>query len=307
MTTSESQRSAPAVDAMSLADVPIRPPRRTRTRASVIAILLVCAYALQSLVRNPAMHWHVVGHYLFSVDILKGIEVTLLLTFATMLLSLLIGGLLARMRISGSPVLRTISTAYVWTFRALPVLVVLVVFFNLALFYPHLTIGVPFGHAFISIRSQTVVTPMIAAIAAFTLNESAYASEILRASILAIDKGQWEAAAAIGMPRRRAFRRIILPQAIRIATPPLANDTINVLKGTALVAFIGVSDLLYSAQQIYQINFEVVPLLIVVTIWYVILVGILTGFQYMLERRMARKGIWAPRSRTVARIVERAT
>lgn len=121
-----------------------------------------------------------------------------------------------------------------------------------------------------------------------SLQQAAYTSEVIRASILGVPRGQVEAAESLGMTGSRAMRRIVLPQALRTAVPPVANDTINLLKATALVAFISVSDLLYSAQQIYSQNFKVIPLLIVATIWYVAVVSVLSLGQWLLERRLAR-------------------
>ncbi|WP_237710952.1 amino acid ABC transporter permease [Saccharopolyspora spinosa] len=122
---------------------------------------------------------------------------------------------------------------------------------------------------------------------AFALNEGAYSSEILRASILSVPRGQEEAAVALGMTKARVYRRVVLPQAIRIAIPPIFNNLINMLKGTSIVAFIGVFDLMYTVQSIYQISYEIAPLLVVATIWYLVVVTILTFVQSALESKFA--------------------
>jgi polar amino acid transport system permease protein len=167
-----------------------------------------------------------------------------------------------------------------------PLLVLLILCYNLSLIYPHLGLGLPFGTQFFTVKTQTLVDPMVAAIAAFGLQQAAYTSEVLRASILSVPAGQREAAVALGMTNVRTLRRVVFPQAMRVAIPPIANETINLLKSTSLVAFISVPDLLYSVQQIYSSTFQVVPLLLVASIWYMVIVSLLSVGQFFLERWM---------------------
>jgi len=177
---------------------------------------------------------------------------------------------------------------FVWLFRAIPVLVLLVLVNNIALLYPTLGIGIPFGPLLWEMDARALVPAFVVAVIALSLNEAANAAEIFRASILSIDRGQWEASTALGMKRSRIYLRVVLPQATKVAIPPLTNDAINMMKNTSLVAFIALSDLLYTAQTIYAMNYQVFPLLMVVSIWYVILVSILTVVQTYIERRLAR-------------------
>jgi polar amino acid transport system permease protein len=120
------------------------------------------------------------------------------------------------------------------------------------------------------------------------LNEAAYMSEIARAGLLSVGPGQQEAAAALGMPRGLAMRRVVLPQAMRVIIPPTGNETISMLKTTSLVATIGISDLLGSAQLIYGGNSLQIPLLATASIWYLIMTSVLSVGQYFLEKRYAR-------------------
>ncbi|MEU9888702.1 amino acid ABC transporter permease [Sphaerisporangium sp. NPDC051011] len=253
--------------------------------AAVLASLVIIDF-VQSFARNKVVGWSVVGDYLFDHRILEGVGRTIGLTFVSMALALVIAVIIAIMRLSENAALRRIASGYVWFFRSMPILVLLIVTFNLALIYPEVTIGIPGGPTLFSASTNDLITPYWAAVMAFSINESSYASEILRTSILAVAKGQTEAGMALAMNSRRIYARIILPQAIRIAVPPLGNETIKMLKETSLVAFISVFDLMYTVQSIYQVNYKIFPLLMVATIWYIVLVSILSLIQAAVERRL---------------------
>lgn len=234
------------------------------------------------------MDWGVIGEYMLHPRILAGVWMTIQLTFVSLFFGFLIGLLVAVLRLSFSPVLRAIGAVFVWLFRAIPVLVLLVLVNNAALLYPTLDIGIPFGPVFWSADMRSFVPAFVVAIIALAVNEAANAAEIFRASILSIDRGQWEASTALGMARSRVYRRIILPQATKVAVPPLTNNAINMMKNTSLVAFIAIPDLLYTAQSIYAMNYKVFPLLMVVCFWYIVLVTALTVVQTYIERRFER-------------------
>ena len=268
------------------AKVPVRSRRRVGYWVVGLLVCLCTGLVISSLVADKAMQWSVVGSYLFSGQILHGVEITCELTLYSMVLAELIAIPIALFRLSGNAFLRVVGYVYVWIFRSIPLLVLLIVWFNFSLFYPRVGLGIPFGPVFISVSTRQVITAMVAAVAALGLNEAAYSSEILRSSIKAISTGQRDAATALGMSSFVMFRRIIFPQAVKIAVPPLGNQTIGMVKSTALVAFIAVPDLLYAAQTIYAVNYEIVPLLIVATIWYLVIVTVLTGLQSLIERRM---------------------
>lgn len=248
------------------------------------ALLLVGAAVLRSVTTNPRFGWDVVNTYLRDVSIGRGVVVTLELTAICMAVGALLGIVLAVMRLSVNPVVRSAAFLYVSFFRGTPVLVQLLFWYNLAALYPQLTFGIP-G---VSLDANQLITPMFAAILGLGLNEAAYMSEIVRAGILSVDHGQGEAAGALGLTRMQTMRRVVLPQAMRVIIPPSGNETIGMLKTTALVSVLAVPDLLYSAQILYSRNFQTIPLLIVASIWYLVVTTVLTTGQFYIERRFSR-------------------
>ena len=251
---------------------------------SAAVVVLIGLAALRSVIENPRFGWSVVGDYLQDASIARGLVVTLELTVACMAIGIVLGAILAVMRLSVNPVVRSAAYLYVSFFRGTPVLVQLLFWYNLAALYPVLSFGIP-G---VALNANHLITPMMAAILGLGLNEAAYQSEIVRAGILSVDHGQMEAAEALGMTRMQAMRRIVLPQAMRVIIPPTGNETIGMLKSTALVSVLAVPDLLYSAQVIYSRNFQTIPLLIVASIWYLVVTSVLTVGQFYLERHFAR-------------------
>lgn len=173
-------------------------------------------------------------------------------------------------------------------FRGIPPLVQLIFWFNLAYLLPRISIGVPLGPSLLSWDTNEVITPFTAAVIGLSLVESAYLAEIIRAGVLGVDHGQREAARAMGFTPMQTFFRIVLPQAMRTIIPPSGSQFISVLKGTALVSVIAMSDLLHAVQVIYNRTYQIVPLLLVACIWYLVLVTLLTAGQRRLERHFAR-------------------
>jgi polar amino acid transport system permease protein len=168
------------------------------------------------------------------------------------------------------------------------VLVQILLWNNIAALYPSVGLGIPFGPSFVHLDANTVITPFVAAMLALGLNEGAYMSEIVRAGIISVDEGQIDAAHALGMTRLKTMRRIVLPQAMRVIIPPTGNETISMLKTSALVSVIAITDLLYSVQLIYAQNFKQIPLLIVASLWYLFFTTILSIGQYYIERHYGR-------------------
>jgi polar amino acid transport system permease protein len=265
---------------------PIPPWHPSWWIGGAILLALVAGF-VHVLATNANMRWNVVAAYLFHPEILAGLGRTLLLTALAMVIGLAIGMILAIMRLSKNPVFQGFSWAWIWFFRGVPPLVQLIFWYNLALLFPTLSLGVPFGPELVSWDTNTLITPFSAAILGLSLTESAYAAEMIRAGIQAVSVGQSEAAASLGMTRAQALRRIILPQALRIVIPPIGNDTISMLKFTSLVSVLALPDLLYSAQMIYSRTYQTIPLLIVATIWYLALATILTAIEHRIERRLA--------------------
>jgi polar amino acid transport system permease protein len=252
-----------------------------------LALTIFAVVFLQVLVTNKNMQWRVVAEYMFSPAILSGLGMTLLLTVLAMVLGLAIGVVLAIMRLSASSVFQSVSWAWIWFFRGVPPLVQMIFWYNLALLLPEISIGIPFdGPKLLSWNTNELITPFSAAIMGLAFTESAYAAEMIRAGIQAINAGQTEAAATLGMTRGQALRRIVLPQALRIVIPPIGNDTISMLKFTSLVSVLALPDLLYSAQMVYARTYQTVPLLLVATIWYLVLTTVLTMVEHAVEHRL---------------------
>lgn len=257
------------------------------------ALLLVLTAAIvHALITNPGFEWDVVADYMFAPEILDGLIVTIYLVAASMAIAIVLGIVLGVMRLSRNRAAYLVSSAYVWFFRGTPVLVQLIFWYNLATLYPKLSLGIPFGGpSFLAVKSNTVMTPIVAAILGLSLNEAAYYAEIVRGGILSVDAGQTLAAKALGFRPVQIVRRIVLPQAMRAIVPPTGNQIIAMLKYSALASVIAVQELLHSAQSIYNANFETIPLLIVASLWYLVLVTVLSIGQRYLERHFARGAV----------------
>lgn len=248
--------------------------------AVVLATVVMLVWSLAS---NQNMQWDVIGEYLFGPQILLGLLRTLGLTILAMIAGILLGTVLALMRLSSNRVLSGSSTLFVGFFRGTPLLVQIIFWFNLSLLFPVISFGGNF-----SINANALITPFVASLLALGLNEAAYMSEIVRAGILSVEPGQYEAAQTIGLSRGATTRRVVLPQAMRVIIPPTGNQVIGMLKSTSLVSVIAYPELLYSAQLIYSRTYETIPLLIVVSIWYLVASTILSYLQGHLERRFSR-------------------
>lgn len=263
---------------------------------SALIMLVLASMIVHALFTNQAFGWAIFGKFLFSSQILVGLQNTLVLTVAAMLIGVLLGTLLASMRMSENPVLSTTAGAYLWFFRGTPVLVQLIFWYNLSALYPTLSLGIPFGPAFAGVTTNAVVNVWVAAILGLGLNEAAYMAEIIRGGLLSVGQGQTEAAKALGMSSGLMFRRIILRQALRIIVPPTGNQFIGMLKGTSLVSVIALPELLYTAQIIYSANFQTIPLLVTASIWYLVVTTVLSVGQMFIEKYYGRGSVTSQRS-----------
>ncbi|RKP57729.1 amino acid ABC transporter permease [Pararobbsia silviterrae] len=255
--------------------------------AAAVLLIMLAGFGV-SMVTNPRFKWHLVAEFLTNASIIEGLLTTIWLTVAAMAIGIVLGTLVALMRISANPVLNTVASGYVWFFRGTPVLVQLIFWYNLSALYPHLTLGFPFGPALGVFETNKVISVYIAALLGLGLNEGAYMAEIVRSGLAAVPHGQREAAEALGMSRFRVMSRVILPQAMRVIVPPTGNQLIGMLKTTSLVSVIAMEELLYSAQLIYTANFQTIPLLIVASIWYIVLTTVLSIGQSFLERHFGK-------------------
>lgn len=252
-----------------------------------LVILIFIAMLVHLLVTSDTIQWHVVGHYFTEHSILVGVWRTIQLTVIGMAIGIVLGVILAVMRLSNSLLLNATASAYLWFFRGTPLLVQILFWFNLHSFIPRISVGVPFGPSFASWDANSL-SAFTTATLALGLNQGAYMCEIVRAGIISVDQGQLEAALTLGMTRSRAMRRIVLPQAMRIIIPPTGNHAIALLKDSSLVSVIALTELLYSVQIIYANNFEVIPLLIVASLWYLLMTTVTSIGQYYLERHFGR-------------------
>ncbi|MCR4268080.1 amino acid ABC transporter permease [Nitratireductor sp. ZSWI3] len=237
---------------------------------------------------NENFGWPVVGQYFFDPTVVQGLYVSLGLTVIAMALGIALGLVLAVARMSSDPLASTLSAWFVWFFRGTPLLVQLIFWYNMSTLFPTLSIAIPFGPTLASWDTNSVITPMTAAIAGLALNEAAYMAEIIRGGLLSVDRGQAETAEAFGMTRMRALWRIIIPQAMRSIVPPTGNQLISMIKATSLVSVIAMADLLYSVQSIYNRTFEIIPMLLVAVIWYLLITSILNVGQGYIERYYSR-------------------
>jgi polar amino acid transport system permease protein len=273
--------------------VPLRHPGRWVSAAVllVLAAMLVHSLAFSTVERSgkrqQRFEWNIVGQYLFSGRVLRGLEVTLELTVMAMGIGIVLGILLAVMRLSPNPVMTTVSWLYIWFFRGTPVLVQLLFWYNIAYIFPEFALGVPFGPSFVTVNLNSIPVFLIAGIG-LGLNEGAYMAEIVRAGIISVDEGQVEAAQSVGMRRVQTLRLVVLPQAMRLIIPPTGNEVISMLKTSSLASVITVIELLGAVQQIYAVNYETIPLLMVASIWYLAVTSVLTVGQFFIERRYSR-------------------
>ncbi len=278
-------------DSVELIDA--KPVPRPGRWASAVVVAILAAMALHALITNKNFQWPVVAQWLFSASIMQGVLFTIILTVLAMLVGTALAITMAIMRQSVNPVLRWVAMAYIWFFRGTPIYTQLIFWSLLPTLYPTLSFGVPFLGSLwgweITFDTATYFTPFWMAFIGLGLNEGAYLAEIMRAGLLSVPKGQWEAATALGMPRATIFRRIILPQAMRVIVPPIGNETISMLKTTSLVSAIPFTlELTFIARQRGQATFAPVPLLIAAAIWYLVITSLLMWIQSFIEKHFGK-------------------
>ena len=290
------------------------PPAETFVRrrhpirfVSGLICVVLLAMLVHALVWNPRFQWDVVGDYIFSSRILDGVAYTVKLTLLGLVIQLVLGVVVALMRLSANPIVYMVSTLYVWFFRGTPLLVQLLFWYNVAALYPRLSLGIPFGPEFGSWDSNDLLPKLLVVLIGLGLHETAYTAEIVRAGILAVSRGQTEAALSVGMTSAQAYRHVVVPQALKIVIPPLGNSAIALLKITSLASVISIPELSGTAEEIYSANFQPIPLLIVVSLWYLALSTTLTLIVGAAERALGTTGnrsgrpspLWLSRSRSL--------
>ncbi|WLS79512.1 amino acid ABC transporter permease [Erwinia pyri] len=253
-----------------------------------VVVLLLLAAAVSSMVHNPRFEWQVIADSFTQDSILQGVLMTLQLTAISVILGFTGGTVLALMRLSSNPVLVSVSWAYTWFFRGVPMLVQLFLWYNIAALYPEISLSLPGVGELWSTSANSLISPFSAAVIALVMHQAAYAAEIVRAGIQSVGNGQLEAAKALGYRPAEIFRYTVLPQAMRAILPPAGNEIIGQLKTTAVVSVIALQDVLFSAQIIYQRTYQVIPLLLVATLWYLLMTSVLSVGQFYVERYFAR-------------------
>ncbi|MET3452663.1 amino acid ABC transporter permease [Curtobacterium sp. 1544] len=270
--------------------VPLRHPLRWIAAAIVLVVLL---NFVETLFTNEQWGWPAVGKWLFSPAILTGLQLTLVATALSAVISFAGGVVVAIARLSRNPVLSGLAWGYVWLFRSVPLILVLVFLYNLGSLYPTIGIGVPFGPQ-LEVPTANVLGDLAIGVIGLSLSEIAYASEIVRAGVLAVDHGQHEAAQALGLPRRRQFVRVILPQALRSIVPAFVNQIVGLLKASSLLFYVSLLDLFGVVQNLSSTYpTDIVPLLVVATLWYLALTSAVSVVQYYVERWTARGSVRA--------------
>uniref|UniRef100_A0AAU3I4Y2 Histidine/lysine/arginine/ornithine transport system permease protein HisM n=1 Tax=Streptomyces sp. NBC_01393 TaxID=2903851 RepID=A0AAU3I4Y2_9ACTN len=259
--------------------IPVRHYGRYVSAVIAIALLVSVIYAFS----QGQINWGAIPDYFFDQRVIDGVLKTLLLTFLSMVIGIGGGILLAVMRLSKNPVTSSIAWFYIWFFRGTPVLVQLVVWFNLGLVFTYINLGPIYKDYW-----SSFMTPLLTALLGLGLNEAAYMAEICRAGLLSVDEGQTEASQALGMSHSKTLRRIVIPQAMRVIVPPTGNEVINMLKTTSLVAVIQYSELFRVTQDIGQTSGAPVEMLFLAAAWYLLLTSVFSVGQYYLERYYAR-------------------
>jgi polar amino acid transport system permease protein len=271
--------------------VPVKAVKLRHPWRNVFAVVLVLIFALFVIdaAQREAYDWPVVAQYLFDRRVSAAALVTLELTVLSMIIAIVLGVILAIMRLSPNPVVKSVAWFYLWIFRGTPVYVQLVFWGLIAIIYKTIDVGLPFTEPWLSFDTNDLIGAFWLAVIGLSLNEAAYMAEIVRAGLLSVDKGQDEAATALGMSWSQTMRRVILPQAMRVIIPPTGNEVISMLKTTSLVTAIPLTTELYSrTRDISAETFNPIPLLIVASIWYLFFTSVLMIGQYYLEKRFAR-------------------
>ncbi|MEU0780902.1 amino acid ABC transporter permease [Streptomyces sp. NPDC006173] len=263
----------------SIKAIPVRHYGRWVSAVVVVVLLVALGYAFS----QGNIQWHTVGDQLFVSSVVQGAGRTLLISVLAMIVGVVLGIILAVMRLSKNPVTSTVAWLYIWFFRGTPVYVQLLLWFNLALIFPVLNLGPIYKN-----EMTDVMTPFMCALLGLGLNEAAYMAEICRAGLLAVDEGQTEASHALGMSHTKTLFRIVIPQAMRVIVPPTGNEFINMLKTSSLVYAVTYNELLRSTSAIGSTSYAVMEMLFVASIWYLAMTSVFSVFQYYLERYYAR-------------------
>ena len=266
--------------------VPLRHPWRWVSAGLLVLVLGAFVYSLWA---SPNVNHSIIDQYLFSPKVMMAAVLTVVLTIVAMFFGTVLAIIFAVMNLSKNPVLRWVAKGYVGFFRGTPLLLQIVFWGYLGIIYPRIEVIVPFTDIVLfSEATSNVFTAIVAGLIALSLNEGAYAAEIVRAGILSVDSGQAEAAKSLGMSSGYTLRRIVLPQAMRVIIPPMGNEFISMLKSTSLLQVVAVMELYARTSQISSQNLAQVELLVVAGFWYLVMTGVLSIPQSYLEKKFGR-------------------
>jgi polar amino acid transport system permease protein len=269
--------------------VPVRRPGRW---IAAFLVLVFSASFVRFVIADSAMKWNVIGQYLFDPRVLDAVVRVIYLSALAMGIGVILGVILAVMRLSPNPILKSVSWVYIFVFRGTPLLVQITFWYNIAALFPAphhvIDIGIPFGPVLVHPNANALITIFLAALLGLSFNEGAYMAEIVRAGIISVPEGQSEAAASLGMSRMQIMRRIVLPQAMRVILPPTGNEFISMLKNTSLASAIAFAEIYFVTEDIAAVNFDVPQMLMVGSIWYLALTSVAYVGQYFLERNVSQ-------------------
>ncbi len=250
-------------------------------------VVVIVGWVILSFVISGVFDFATVARYLFGPQIWAGLWGTVSLATLSTAIALVLGTLVALMRISSNRVLSGVAAAYVFFFRGTPMLVQLLIwFYAIPRMIGQVRIGIPFTDVvWVDQPASVFFTPFVAGLFALSLAETGYMAEVVRSGILGVDQGQRDAATALGLPRRKITTQIVLVQAFRIILPSAGNQYIMMIKNTSLAYTIGYMELLLTVSRIYYSNFKYLELLLVAAFWYLVLTALITFLQQFLERK----------------------
>jgi len=299
MTQLDEKMDAGAARPEPIKAVPVRHPGRW---FAVAVLALLTAMFVHMLVTNKAFQWSFMVNHMFRPPVIAGVRGTILLTISSMAIGVALGVLIAVFRLSPNPILSKAAWVYTWFFRAVPRLVLCILFGNLGILLPQIGIGLPFdeqiGKLFgindldakiFNLDGRTLLSGFVAGMLALSLSEAAYMAEIVRAGIQSVDPGQFEAAEALGLTRNQTLQRILLPQAMRVIVPPTGNETIAMVKDTSLLIAMSITtELFFQTQAIGTRTLQIMPAYVAAVLWYLVVCSVLMVGQSRLERYYGR-------------------
>ncbi|MCC7163827.1 MAG: amino acid ABC transporter permease [Anaerolineae bacterium] len=270
----------------SASDFVVVRPFPWRSWVELIFVILVVGWVLFAAVRSGVVSLPIIAQFLLGEGMLIAVVNTLILATLGTVIALVLGIGVALLRVGPDPVLSRLAAAYVYFFRGVPMLIQILFWFNaLPVMIRVLYIEVPLtGTVLVNVPTIEIITPFVAALLGLSLAETGYMAEVVRSGMLGVDRGQRDAARALGLMDRTIQLRIVVPQGLRIVVPSIGNEYITMLKNTSLAYIIGYNEILRRTSDIYTSNFRVMELLVVAAFWYLVLTTLVSFLQNRAER-----------------------